>query len=258
MASVKDSPVTTHIPYQDLPAELKLNVWEELSMPRGVHHFHIDAGVYRFNNELTQDIIVKPIDKAKDTSVWRVRNRAKWVDACSWHALSKKLEAKPKTRQFWPRTKEIVAAGTQKIEEGTDVAIVDLENDLVCFTHKGMLLQTFFIKMFPWQEFHGVTRVALEFRTVLFNQKPYFCPCPEKPHKVLATCPDMLNCFFSYFEDLEVFYFVLKLTCATIMAPKPDVDRTGTRSAKKVLKSKAPRVSKKEYIPTYLARFRGT
>ncbi|XXH01533.1 Methionine aminopeptidase 1 [Hypoxylon texense] len=252
MPSATGPTPTTFNSYRRFPPELKLNLWEQLSMPRGVHHFDFETAIRSYNG-LTQNVTIRPKNKAQDTSAWRVRNRAKWIDEYSWYALSKNLEAKPKTRQFWPpvyktsteNPPRMIDAGPQKIEEGTDVAIVDLENDLVCFTTKGMVLHNHFMHMFRWQEFHGVKRVALDFRVVR-TSRPHrnLCPCHGRPHTCISDCPEMLNCFFSYFKDLKEFYFVVKLTCAIIAAPKPTPE------------TKAKKVSKKTYIPRYMAQFR--
>ncbi|KAI1773081.1 hypothetical protein F4818DRAFT_453017 [Hypoxylon cercidicola] len=254
--SSSQNPTSSSQLYRGFPPELKLKVWKELSMPRGVHHFDLQADITRGVHR--QDLIVLPTTKYPDNSAWRVRNQAKWVDPYSWDVLSKNLEAKAKTRQFWPRPHNIVGSA-QKMRSNEKMAIVDLENDLVQFNFIGLAMQTRWFPLQPWQEFHGLTRVAMEFRMITrsWARSPFACPCRGTTHWNMALCPEMLNTFFSYFRDLKSFYFVVKIHRTNIKPARPLLaDRPRRTVAKRSQEPLSATNPQKAHVQRYMSEFR--
>ncbi|KAI0179765.1 hypothetical protein GGR52DRAFT_587294 [Hypoxylon sp. FL1284] len=238
--------------YSALPGELKLKVWKGVSMVNGVQHFRLKMTripPYFFQ----QDVIVRPIAKSVDSSAWRVRNSLKWLDGYAWDVLGKKIEAKGNTRLFWPRDFQTPNA-TLTLREGQDIAIADLDNDLICFEPEGIPMHTWHFPIRSWQEFRGVTRVGVNFQV---RQRGHIrspgCPCIDVQHTTIEACPEMLNCFFSYFSDLKTFYILYKLSQLTLARRYIE---EGTEEYERAMSTgEIPGPHKRELLKIYMTHF---
>lgn len=229
--------------YTRLPPELKGEIWKQSLLSPGVHYFNFDGQrVSELGHGITDHdyAYVTAFAKSTDTSAWRVRNAISEVDEAASKTV-KLFEKGTNMKKLFP------LQPLRRRPADASVAMVDCDNDLVCFRILGKLVPTW-DRPATATRFTGIKRVALEFKAQpVALEWPFpshtHC-CQAWDHELKPLCGQSIGIFLSNFPDLEEFYLIVKLTpwdCG--MAPLGWAPMPGT---------------KRTMVSAQLRRFRGT
>ncbi|KAI1100769.1 hypothetical protein F4804DRAFT_335922 [Jackrogersella minutella] len=255
--------------YQRLVADLKFEVWERASMVPGVHHFKLVADLmgdimHSMTPRHTQSLKLFPIANSapEDPSAWRERRKLRKVDKWS-RLIWLQLEQGPSAKEFWTRGSKQIPSSFEQCP------IVNCDYDLVTFRVVGYPLGTWIRRLANPEAFTGLKRIAVDFdhpREDYSRRKFVFeCGCYDRKHMFDRYCPISLDHFFSYFPQLEKFYFIVKLIpkavtpAAHIELPQESRKESRKRDRKCKMKE-APRMTRaqagKRHVEGIIAKFR--
>ncbi|KAI2631302.1 hypothetical protein GGS26DRAFT_591184 [Hypomontagnella submonticulosa] len=217
--------------YTRLPPELKGEIWKQSLLSPGVHYFNFDGQrVSELGHGITDHdyAYVTAFAKSTDTSAWRVRNAISEVDEAASKTV-KLFEKGTNMKKLFP------LQPLRRRPADASVAMVDCDNDLVCFRILGKLVPTW-DRPATATRFTGIKRVALEFKAQpVALEWPFpshtHC-CQAWDHELKPLCGQSIGIFLSNFPDLEEFYLIVKLTpwdCGMAplgWAPMPGTKRT--------------------------------
>ncbi|KAI1372178.1 hypothetical protein F4677DRAFT_271867 [Hypoxylon crocopeplum] len=241
--------------YQKIPDELRLKIWQEASLPHGVHYFTLETPPNptprRNLPEIMLPITVKPLEAAQsDSSAWRVRSNIRGIDNTAWEVMAK-WEKKDSIKLIGTPNTSSSNASTRVKPKG----LVDTANDLVCFRWKGLVHPERIIAPEDREMLSCLKRVGLEYKMHLGSAKdyipPFTCVCAQRPHKHLLICPLPLDYFIKYFSGADTFYFVVKLTGQMIKG-----EPSGPRGQKRQHGGKAKRKPAAQLISEATSHFR--
>ncbi|KAI1412003.1 hypothetical protein F5Y13DRAFT_190686 [Hypoxylon sp. FL1857] len=193
--------------YQQLPAEIKLQIWQGVFYEHGMHHFKISHDRFRSISNghplSTQLVKVSPTPGEKK-SAWRVRQKLARIDEYAWD-VAKKFFRINETKVMCPLY--------PMDPRGAGQAIIHLENDIICVRFEGMILPTWVRPPASPGMFAGIKRVALEYRAIgsRYPDNAFRCRCDPFVHRGDYYCPKTIDHFIHYFPDLEKLYFVTKI-----------------------------------------------
>ncbi|OTB00605.1 hypothetical protein M426DRAFT_15289 [Hypoxylon sp. CI-4A] len=219
--------------YSLLPSELKNQIVESASLPRGMHHFKVasDRFVHLLGGDGVDRQVLKttPLPAASDNSAWRVRAALRVVDKRAYELLERFKVGSESMKVMWPQ--EPIR------KSGHRLALVDVDQDLICINFVGIVLPTW-IRPLAREQFSKIRRVALSYTKgkIALNSPlvfPFRCVCVGNMHDDSCFCADAVNDFISYFPDLEDFFFVVKLTKDDIKPPFVKCPPPATRGRKR-------------------------
>lgn len=215
--------------YKQLPPEIKLGIWRLQKIPKGVHHFKMKTQPDEV--DLLQTIEIKPMSTAKtDISVWRLRNKNKWVDAFSWDVHGKPEDSET-SHAIWPYQTTPDGDPEEYHQPGrykSPLAIIDTVNDIVCFKQEGFPLPRDIAPLrHDYIQLHGIKNLALQYEKHTkigdFHMGfPFGCECHRHHPYYMPYCPATLDDWISHFRDVEKFYFLVKLDCSNVYGFPPD------------------------------------
>ncbi|KAI0835982.1 hypothetical protein F5Y06DRAFT_305591 [Hypoxylon sp. FL0890] len=214
-------------PYKKLPPELKMKIWEQGSYKHGMHHFHISNNRFQAfvaGHPLHDQLLRVEPDSPRDRSVWKARNKAVLVDKFSL-SVYKKLMTGPSAKVLYP----LYPLPAYRARRGK--AIVNVENDMICFKFSGLVTATWVRPLNAPDMFFGIKRIALEWKRqdtgVWVAPNPFRCRCPDLAHKNEFYCPKIVDEFITYFRDLEKLFFIIKVNQrgSILRPPRPDLAR---------------------------------
>ncbi|KAI0843913.1 hypothetical protein F5Y00DRAFT_267093 [Daldinia vernicosa] len=202
--------------YGELIPELKLEIWRQASLSPGVHYFHVKTRIDNLGGHVRRIEITPSGQVDSDPSVWRVRANIANIDKHSSDVTKKLLEG-PSAKELW------------RPKRGKNPsAVIDCDNDVVCIRFHGPIYNPLIGRFVDFDKLSGIKRVAVEYKKNWTHDVPsyrtlidpmFHCLCVNLVHKV--TCPKTVADFIQYFPDIEVFYFMVKLTSPNIKPPPP-------------------------------------
>ncbi|KAI0122483.1 hypothetical protein F4814DRAFT_408884 [Daldinia grandis] len=219
--------------YEELLPELKLEIWRQASLSPGVHHFKVKpwVGTQGDDNGVLMVEITPASQISSDPSAWRNRGNIARVDKYSWD-ITKEFLKGPSIKELW------------RPQRGSEPkALVDCDRDLVCIRFYGHISNPYIGHFGDFPKLAGIRRVGVELKrkwtpSVMENwpQPTFHCLCRNPAHKTTEICTTALEDFIPYFPDIDVFYFIVKLTSQTIKShtPAPRGEKRDRRGVIKV------------------------
>ncbi|RYP28683.1 hypothetical protein DL767_007116 [Monosporascus sp. MG133] len=213
--------------YPKLPNELKLKVWESAIEDPAIHHFKLMLP----NVDYTQKMSIEPITGAdaskgsaqNDPSPWRDYWNLSAVDHLSrlvmgpienrltlWMTDKRKLEQKAQRQR---------PEGEAPLLRYGERATIDAARDLVRFKFIGTDLDVESLSNDDNRHLlRGIRRVAFDWSVDAGHGKsnwlirPFDCVGDGHRHAGQLHCHYSVCKFLALFEDLETFYFIIKVT----------------------------------------------
>ncbi|RYP70502.1 hypothetical protein DL771_005439 [Monosporascus sp. 5C6A] len=217
--------------YNKLPNELKLKVWESAIEDPAIHHFKL---LLPNVDDFAQKMSIEPITGAdsrkgsaqNDPSPWREY----WNLSAATH-LSRLVMGPIENRlTLWATDKEKLVQLERKSQRQTlkgedaplrygERATIDAARDLVRFKLVGRDLDAGSLSNDNNRHLlRGIRRVAFDWSIDAGHGKndwlirPFDCVGDGHRHASQAHCHHILCKFLALFEDLEAFYFIIKVT----------------------------------------------
>ncbi|RYP81026.1 hypothetical protein DL770_006016 [Monosporascus sp. CRB-9-2] len=216
--------------YNKLPNELKRKIWENVIEDPAIHHFKLMLP----NVGDIQKMSIEPITGADSSKGSAQIDPSPWRDYWNFTAvnhLSRLVMGPIENRlTLWMTDEEKLVKLQRKAQrqtpEGEGVplrygerATIDAARDLVRIKFVGEDLHAESLSNDDNRRLlRGIRRVAFDWSMDAGQGKsnwlirPFHCKGEGHRHDGLAHCPYNLCTFLALFEDLETFYFIIKVT----------------------------------------------
>ncbi|RYP49318.1 hypothetical protein DL768_004943 [Monosporascus sp. mg162] len=213
--------------YRKLPNELKLKVWESAVEDPAIHHFKLLLP----NVEDTQNMSIEPITGADSSKGSAQNDPSPWRDYWNFSAvdhLSRLVMGPIENRlTLWTTDqKKLQRKAQRQTVDGKDAplrygerATIDAARDLVRFKLVGRDLDAGSLSNDDNRHLlRGIRRLAFDWKIDSGHGKndwlirPFDCVGDGHRHAAQAHCHYIVCKFLALFEDLEAFYFIIKVT----------------------------------------------
>ncbi|RYP12816.1 hypothetical protein DL765_007136 [Monosporascus sp. GIB2] len=216
--------------YPKLPNELKRKIWESAIEDRAIHHFKLqlpnpDGDV--------QEMSIEPITGADSSKASAQTDPSPWRDFWNLSAVNhlSRLVVGPIENRLtvWATDKERLAQLERKPQRGGaseaaplhygERATINAARDLVRFKLVGEDLDTGLLEnYYNHHLLRGIRHVAFDWKIDGGHGKsdwlirPFDCVGDGHGHDGVVHCHHILCDFLALFENLETFYFIIKVT----------------------------------------------
>ncbi|RYP67126.1 hypothetical protein DL769_005831 [Monosporascus sp. CRB-8-3] len=217
--------------YSKLPNELKLKVWDSAIEDQAIHHFKLRL---QETDDDTQEMSIEPITGTDSSKASAQNDPSPWRDYWNMSAvnhLSRLVMGPIENRlTLWMTDKErlerLERTAQRKTSEGADAllrygerATIDAARDLVRFKLVGTYPDAGSLSNgHNRQLLRGIRRVAFDWKIDSGHRKndwltsPFDCTGDGHRHAPRVRCHSKISKFLAPFEDLETFYFIIKVT----------------------------------------------